>query len=1686
MVKLEMAVPHLWLTAALLLAPFCARCSSSEPVCPQPCSCDRAPVLNCSSSRLSSAPQLVKYSVTELDLSHNLLTSLTFHRPHHNLRRIWLGNNSITHLSLCLERQVGGRYLRHGLGTWSGRGCLTWAPTLQLLSIERNRLERLPEGLDGVEFLQILQLSFNRISILQPGELSHLRQLKELHLHHNLLTHLQPQIFQNLVQLRVLDLSFNMLTSLNPLMYLTLRNIGTDVRLDGNRWQCDCRMSGLQRWMAFDKSRGLRGWSVVCLSPSNLSGRDLQQLEEGDLTCSTTEDSPDRHQDVTVHRGSEILLSCSAQDSVWWTPSGQASGSQHQGGLLISDISEKDVGLYVCVSQEDDTVSVFNLQISEMAGAGKSNPSRTRRQIIPPHTSDKIVEERNQRATQSDLALAVCLSILFTFLIAFILGVLARPYVDALWKRMSKKKTDPAATVATVEQRQYDNMGFSSAEEAVETGPHRERRVTFSSADFGEDIHEPYYDIVASGDQAIVKGNAVIECETAEAKNDMHTAGNSGSENNLRQSSRVDMQIEDSDSDGITVRHNQEFERIPDRTELGERRSLSSSSDSSLSERVSKDKMAKGIHAMPKSPQLAEDTFQQRADSSAAKKVKVSKNSRKDKSQIPGFSSEPFADWSPHTSNRNPTNENSSQDNEELFEFSDSSQSISARSSSVFGYFNYPKEAIKPTSDKDKKGGISSSSSFSSSDNCKEPKQNKIKKEKGKERSTSNNGLLSSMVGAQGGTKKRVAPKPPTAKLSSSSTSGSKEENTDLNVGPHQKETSQTKGYLDVRTRTPSSDSLSSDESAENVRDNRTVHKKKNTRIHDSQEVSAHSSTLWPPLDLDRTTHVKRHLVIKAPSLRSDSSSSSDSENEKTLQEKKKEQVHTSKTPVEGSQTVGHKPENQWPAIDLGYVKRVKKRLDIKAPSASSDSSSSSDSEDDTSGHVGSQRRGILDIGLSLSDSKTQSQTPDGRWPALDLQHIPHESETKNQAADVRGLAVDLQHIVRIKRRLDIKAPTPSSHSSSSSDSEDETTIQKMGNQKLNLPLFNVGITGHSQEGKMGEVNKNPSYSSSSSDDEDPAMKHFNNQTATLETDPNSKWPKVGLSGNLHIKRRLDIKAHFHSPESSSSTEDDVKAEDLRVPKTDRNHVRIIPNVNRRLDIKAPLSQHNQAPSSMLDSQHSESHSSSSESEDEKRDSKAKVELGVTTMFAKRISQSQNQNQNVKLERYTILTDGNKPNADTPEINQDLQKKWADMKLGISRSRKRLEITSKAKEAPSLSSTQPDSPYSSSSDSGSGSRTRVKRRLAAMHEITHTDPTPILKNRPVNVSATSEKLDKYRSLVEIRDRVTDDYSFHGSGEKPKPDPILADFSPPYIGHTVTAPSTPSQKTYSSSSSSSENETVDQSVADLRAGVPRLKRRLNVKAPSPQLSSSQSSSSENENDEVARNSEQSIHSSTHSGRRDDYPIPYKRSIIRGPLVPTNPLTPRGRDQPVDFTKESPMEVDLPLQVRWAGIGRHPSDILLPKPTNVNAGSTYLPQATPTAPKSSPLHPSDSLTITNIVQDSGSPSNKTNEMSESVPEDKKIKRGLGALKAMASERSVWESPLDKDASKGPQDGGSFEIYAKAKSAQPFKQLKLPSASADEKQTGYLLHGMPLYRRHNIRDINPPQEAPPPIPDTPPPDY
>lgn len=134
------------LAAVLLLLSSGHHCLPPPSPCPHLCSCQSDPVLmDCSSAGLYRVPQPIPDSVTQLHLPHNHLPSVALDQPLHKLRVLRLDNNSITHLSLCLDRTPGDRR-GHGMRPWGRQGCESWAPSLQRLSVDRNQLWQLPEG----------------------------------------------------------------------------------------------------------------------------------------------------------------------------------------------------------------------------------------------------------------------------------------------------------------------------------------------------------------------------------------------------------------------------------------------------------------------------------------------------------------------------------------------------------------------------------------------------------------------------------------------------------------------------------------------------------------------------------------------------------------------------------------------------------------------------------------------------------------------------------------------------------------------------------------------------------------------------------------------------------------------------------------------------------------------------------------------------------------------------------------------------------------------------------------------------------------------------------------------------------------------------------------------------------------------------------------------------------------------------------------------------------------------------------------------------------------------------------------------------------------------------------------------------------------------------------------------------
>ncbi|KAG9331167.1 hypothetical protein JZ751_019920 [Albula glossodonta] len=455
-----MELSHWERCAAVLLVLL--KVALSLPCCPMPCLCEGGLSVNCSSVGLSLANVRIPASVTTLDLSHNALPSLNPLQPLlPNLTHLYLGHNLLAHLSLCWRQPT----LRSGNGL-----CATWAPRLELLSAERNQLQHVPQGVGGA--LQVLNLSHNRISSLQPQDLQACTHLRELHLQHNRISTLLHLALRELPELQILDLRFNALSTLTVPAYLSLWNLNTQVELSGNPWRCDCGLRAVRRWMGVAADGPQPPWQLECSGPARVAGRNLLHLDDDDLTCDTPIGGAESQQEVTVQQGVALLLPCGASDSelsqvYWWTPNGsiQLASTGLGGGLLIHDVSEQDTGLYLCTTgtTNQEPAAAFTVRI--------------RRGVAGAEPAPDWLSQAERRRTQSELALAVCLSVFLTFIAAFILGALARPLLDTLWGRVRAWRRPPVPPKATP----YDNQGFSEQEghEEEEEGTQRDPNMPY-------------------------------------------------------------------------------------------------------------------------------------------------------------------------------------------------------------------------------------------------------------------------------------------------------------------------------------------------------------------------------------------------------------------------------------------------------------------------------------------------------------------------------------------------------------------------------------------------------------------------------------------------------------------------------------------------------------------------------------------------------------------------------------------------------------------------------------------------------------------------------------------------------------------------------------------------------------------------------------------------------------------------------------------------------------------------------------------------------------------------------------------------------------------------------------------------------------------------------------------------------
>uniref|UniRef100_A0A2K6TDV8 Leucine rich repeat containing 66 n=1 Tax=Saimiri boliviensis boliviensis TaxID=39432 RepID=A0A2K6TDV8_SAIBB len=365
-----------------------------------------------------------EWKIKHLDLSNNLISKITL-SPFaylHALEVLNLSNNAIHSLSLDLLNPKSSWVKRHR-SSFRKR-----FPLLKVLLLQRNKLSDTPKGLWKLKSLQSLDLSFNGILQIGWSDFQNCLQLENLYLKSNKIFKIHPQAFKDLKKLQFIDLSNNALTTILPMMIMAPELPHLVVDLADNHWRCDDSVAVFQNFIS---ESWRKKWNAIC-------NRSIGSEEANGATPESRISRETHLPSIHLHSVKSLIRSKAERPR----------GERHTG---VSTLGKK---------------------------ARASSGLREKQRRLPrsvSSTRDVQAAGRKEDAPQ-DLALAVCLSVFITFLVAFCLGAFTRPYIDRLWQRKCRNKNSG-------QDNGYSNEGFYNDIEAAGRTPHPETQLRQALSD---------------------------------------------------------------------------------------------------------------------------------------------------------------------------------------------------------------------------------------------------------------------------------------------------------------------------------------------------------------------------------------------------------------------------------------------------------------------------------------------------------------------------------------------------------------------------------------------------------------------------------------------------------------------------------------------------------------------------------------------------------------------------------------------------------------------------------------------------------------------------------------------------------------------------------------------------------------------------------------------------------------------------------------------------------------------------------------------------------------------------------------------------------------------------------------------------------------------------------------------------
>ncbi|XP_068598119.1 leucine-rich repeats and immunoglobulin-like domains protein 2 [Brachionichthys hirsutus] len=289
--------------------------------CPAPCSCSKgrreAHILDCNRRRLTAAPPTPPDGITEVTMNHNELTVLPFlgdassnitslsvvhnriselsmHQlqPFVSLETLDLTSNSITELNVGSFPPLPLKFLNLSNNKISilEPGCFeNIASSLLALKLSRNRLAVLPSKVFKLPQLHFLEMKRNRIKIVDSLTFKGMESLKSLKMQRNGITKLMDGAFFGLNNMEELELEHNNLTEVNKgwlygLHMLRVLRVGHNavavIRPDA--WEFCQKLEELD--LSFNHLSRLEGTAFVglgLLGSLNLGENAISHLGEG-------------------------------------------------------------------------------------------------------------------------------------------------------------------------------------------------------------------------------------------------------------------------------------------------------------------------------------------------------------------------------------------------------------------------------------------------------------------------------------------------------------------------------------------------------------------------------------------------------------------------------------------------------------------------------------------------------------------------------------------------------------------------------------------------------------------------------------------------------------------------------------------------------------------------------------------------------------------------------------------------------------------------------------------------------------------------------------------------------------------------------------------------------------------------------------------------------------------------------------------------------------------------------------------------------------------------------------------------------------------------------------------------------------------------------------------------------------